>query len=171
MTLGVAVCLHSRQTEVCPLCAGTCILPDMTLGVVVRLRSCQTGVCLLRARAYPTRPSVSPFIFTALRPKSVRCVSRLSFFLFGSAFQTMCPPSLKFITWVFELQIFKFQTLLTKVHTVIDSTFSNSLRSTVLRFDLHSNKLINMHLRLIFQRSCMDLPNLGLGPLCCAKLF
>ena len=83
----------------------------------------------------------------------------------------MCPPSLKLITSVFELLIFKLQTLLTKVHITIDSTFSNSLCSMISRFDLHSNELIEMHLWWIFRRSCMDLPSLGLGLLCCAELL
>ena len=57
------------------------------------------------------------------------------------------------------------------MHTIIDSTFSNSLCSTISWFDLYSNELIDMHLGLIFWRSCMDLPSLGLGPLYCAELF
>ena len=92
-------------------------------------------------------------------------------FFFGSAFRSMCPPSSKFITWVFELQIFKLWTLLSKVHTSISSTFWNSLCSTISRFDLHSNELIDMYLGLVLRRSCMVLPNLGLGPLCCVKFF
>ena len=37
--LDVVVCLHSPQTEVCPLCVRACILPDMTLGVAIRPES------------------------------------------------------------------------------------------------------------------------------------
>ena len=78
-------------------------------------------------------------------------------FFFGFAFQTVCLPSSKFIIWVFELQIFKLQILLTKVHTIIDSTFSNSLRSTISGFNIHSNELTGMHLGLIPRQSCRDL--------------
>ena len=60
----------------------------------------------------------------------------------------MCPPSLKFIAWVFELQIFKLRTLSIKVHTIISSTFLNSFRSTISRFNLYWNELIDMHLGL-----------------------
>ena len=65
---------------------------------------------------------------------------RFPSFFFGFAFRTMFSPSSKFITWVFGLQIFTLRTLLTKVHTIIDNTFSNSLYSTISRFDLHSNE-------------------------------
>ena len=58
-----------------------------------------------------------------------------------------------------------------KVHTIIDNTFLDSLRSTILGFDLRSNDLIGMHLGSILRQSCMDLPNLGLGPSCYAELF
>ena len=57
------------------------------------------------------------------------------------------------------------------LHTIIDSTFLDSLHSTTLGFDLHSNELIGMHLGLILHRSCMDLPNLGVGPLCYVELI
>ena len=83
----------------------------------------------------------------------------------------MCPPILTFITGVFELQIFKFWTLLTMVHTIIHSTFLDSLHFTILGFDLYSNELIGMHLGLILWRSYKDLPNMSLGPFCCAELF
>ena len=83
----------------------------------------------------------------------------------------MCPPSSKFITWVFELLIFKLWTLLTTVYKIINSTFSISLCSMISGFDLYSNELINMHLGLILWQSCMDLSNLGLGPLLCRTLL
>ena len=56
MTLSVAFSLHSPQTGVCPLHAGTYIFPDTTLSVAIHLPSNQTRVCLLRAGAYLARP-------------------------------------------------------------------------------------------------------------------
>ena len=96
---------------------------------------------------------------------------RFPSYFFGSTFWTMCPPSSKFITWVFELLIFKLRTLLTNVHTITDSIFSDSLCSTISVLDLYSNELINMYLGLILRQSCMNLPNSGLGPPCYAELF
>ena len=75
------------------------------------------------------------------------------------------------MTWVFELLTFKLWILLTKVHTIIDSTFSSSLHSMISTFYLHSNELIDMHMGLTLKQFCMGLPNLGLGPLCYAELF
>ena len=96
---------------------------------------------------------------------------RFPSFFFGSTFRIMCPISSKFMIksfWTFDFQL---RTLLTKVHTIIDSTFSNSLHSTISGFDLHSNELIDMHLGLILWQFFIDLPNLGLGPICYAELF
>ena len=75
------------------------------------------------------------------------------------------------MTWVFELHIFKLRTLLMKVYPIINSTFSNNLRSTISGFDFHSNEVIDMHLGSTLQRSCMDLPSSGLRPFCYAELF
>ena len=188
--LDVAFYLRSHQTRVYLLCAGTYILPDTMLGVAFCLRSHHIRVYSLHAMACPAQPSALLPAFTALRPEFSCCMSGL--FSFTSCFcgnllvfskrllslflLWLCIPnhvllSSKFMIWVFELLTFKLWTLLTEVHTIIDSTFSNSLHSMISRFDLHSNELTDMHLGLIIRRSYMDLPNLGLRPLCCAKLF
>ena len=129
-------------------------LLSTTLGVTIHLHRPHSGVCPLRVRI---------LLISRLLLWKLAGLFRRSFpsFFFDSAFWTMYPPSSKSITWVFELQIFKLWTLLTKVHTIIDSTFSNSLRSMTSGFNLHSNDLIDIHLGLILWRSSMDLPNLG----------
>ena len=91
-TLGIAICLHSPQTKVCPLCAGAVLgttinivvrclsrppfLPDMTLGmlfVFTALRS--KSVCCVPELWVPlARPSTLPSIFATLRPEFIRCV-------------------------------------------------------------------------------------------------
>ena len=95
-----AVCLHSPQTGVCPLCTRTLSSLNMSLGIVVHLCSPQTEVCSLHAEVpswlqpsaspsitsrgsslHPTRFSTLPYVFTALRLKSVCCVLGLVFCL------------------------------------------------------------------------------------------
>ena len=126
---------------------------------------------------------------------AIRCISRLSFLaaclhgssLIASFFIYIYKRSVSsFLLWFylpnyvpskfeihnmsFELQVFKLRTLLTKVHIII-SKFLNSLGYTTSGFNLYSNELIGMHLGLILWGSCMDLPNMGLGPIYCAELF
>ena len=151
----ITIHLYSPQTEVYPLCVRTLLLSRLFLW--------KLAGCFLRS-------SLSFFFGFAFR---IMCkvTFLLPSFFFSFAFWTMCPQSLKFMIWVFELQIFKLQTLLTKVHTIIDSTFLDSLFSTISGFDLHLNELIGMRLGLILRRSCMDLLNLGLEPICCAEFF
>ena len=169
--------LSSPQTVVYPLCIGTYfVLPDTTLSGAVRLSSPQTRVCPLRAEAW-----------TALKPEFVPCMSGLfslagcfcgsllvflrrphSFLLFWFYILDYISPKFKIHSMGFELLIFKLGILLTKVHTIIDNTFSDS---TILGFDFRSNELIGMHLGSILRQSCRDLPNLGLGPPCYVKLF
>ena len=94
------VCLHSPQTKVCLLCAGTLGSFSTTLSVSVCLRSSQTGVCSLRAEVpswlkllalpsvasqksflRPTRLLVVRYVFKALRSKSARYMLGLVFCL------------------------------------------------------------------------------------------
>ena len=130
-------------------------MPSMTLGVTVRLHHPKTVGCPLCVRTSPWQVASAEACWSFLEGHF------LSYFF----------PSSKFMTWVFELLTFKLWTLLTKVHIIIDSTFSNSLYSMISRFNLHSNELIDMHLGLTLSQFCMDLPNLGLGPPCYAELF
>ena len=67
MTLGVAICLHSPQTEVCSPCAG--VFLGTTISIAVH--------CISRFIFLPGMILVIPTIFTALRPESVRCMPRL----------------------------------------------------------------------------------------------
>ena len=167
--LGVAVRLRSHLIGVYLLRVGG--LLSTTLGVIIRLQSPWIIVCLLCVRTL-----LALLLSHSPSWKLTNCFSlyigrHFPPFFFGFAFRIMCPPSSKFMTWVFELQIFKLWTLLTNVHIIIDNTFLNSLRSTTWGFDLNSNELIGMYLGLIHRRSCMALPNLGPGPLYCAELF
>ena len=41
----------------------------------------------------------------------------------------------------------------------------------ILGFDFHSNELTDKHLWLVLRQSCMEIPNLDLGPLYYAELF
>ena len=141
-----------------------CGLPNTTLVVTVRLHSLPIVVCSLHVRT-------SLWQVASVEACWSFSDGRFPSYFFDSAFRTMCLLSSKIMAWVFELLTFKFWTLLTKVHTIIDSTFSNSLCSTILGFDLHSNELIVIHLGLTLRQFCMDLPNLGLGPPCYLELF
>ena len=88
-----AVCLHSPQTGICSLRAGTLGSLSMTLSIIVRLRILQTGVCLMCVEVpFWLQPLASPsvssqesflrlaqllellYLFIALRSKSVYCV-------------------------------------------------------------------------------------------------
>ena len=66
-TLGVAVYLHSPQTEVCPLCIG--VVLGTTIGIVAH--------CISRPLFLPGTTLSMPSIFTALILKSICCVPGL----------------------------------------------------------------------------------------------
>ena len=67
MTLGVAVCLHNPQTEVCLLCVE--VILGTTIGVAIRYIS--------RPPFFPGTTLGIPSVVTVLRTKSIHCVSRL----------------------------------------------------------------------------------------------
>ena len=66
-TLGVAVCLHSPQTEVCSLC--TRVVLGTTIGIAIH--------CIARLFFLPSTTLGMPSVFTAFRRKFICCVPGL----------------------------------------------------------------------------------------------
>ena len=67
ITLGIVVCLHSPQTDVCPLCAKGVL--GTTIDIAIR--------CVSRLPFFLGTTLGMPSIFIALRPESVHYVPRL----------------------------------------------------------------------------------------------
>ena len=67
MTLDIAICLHSPQTEVYLVCVGGVL--GTTIGIAVR--------CISRLPFLPSMTLDMSSIFTTLRLESIRCVPGL----------------------------------------------------------------------------------------------